>query len=187
MVLVNGLYFNISKTLLKNKTFLKIYNISPKFVNKIVENEISINRILQNNGFKYSVNILGVKNIRNKKILVFNRLSVLKIFNTHKKFFVFEELLLIVKSLHNLGIVHNDINIGNILLSKNKKVYLIDYQYASVSNKVDKDIFSLIKIINRWFGINIKKEIKNIDELIYYWRTRYGFILKRRIKNQKQR
>ncbi|NYV28457.1 protein kinase domain-containing protein [Streptobacillus felis] len=47
-------------------------------------------------------------------------------YNIKSKLILFIKILVSVKDIHDLGIVHNDINLGNIILNEDK-VYIIDF------------------------------------------------------------
>lgn len=45
---------------------------------------------------------------------------------------LFDELRSLVSRLHDIGIVHGDLSFGNIMLDANRKLYLIDFERASI-------------------------------------------------------
>ncbi len=82
-----------------------------------------------------------------------------------------------IATLHNNNIIHGDLNLINIITTKNKKaktkIYFIDFGLGSISNKIEdkatdllvlkKTLLSLKKTENLWKGMlfGYEKETKN--------------------------
>lgn len=98
-----------------------------------------------NNGF-FTPEIIYYSQIRGKSCLVTKELinseDLFKYFKKHKidnqNFNYLLEFIAIIRKLHNMGFIHRDFKLRNVILSADKKLYLIDCPEGFV------DYFSLL-------------------------------------------
>ena len=73
-----------------------------------------------------------------------NSISMEKIENTNKHSLFLEKIGKEIARLHNNGIIHGDLNLVNILTTKEKKIYFIDFGLGCLSNKIEDKATDLL-------------------------------------------
>ena len=118
--------------------------------------------------------MLGFINKINGAILYFDKINGIQFSNLNvdslslkEKFNIFNKLLVIVKSLHDIKIIHNDIKSTNIMITSDKEVYLIDFDLSTslYKNNFNVDIYSLNKIL--YFLLKDEKVILRLRNYTY--------------------
>ena len=151
-----GNNISISEVINYDEIILKKYRYVYPYVKNIVSNEIDINCKILKNKLKNIPKMIGFINKINGSILYFDRINGIPFselnvasLSLKEQFNIFNKLLDIVKSLHDIKIIHNDIKLSNIMITNNKEVYLIDFDLSTslYKNNFNVDIYSLNKII----------------------------------------
>lgn len=152
----NGEIISISSTKLKNNLFIKEYkNICP-YVKNIADNEIKINYLLFKNNVKNTPKIIAYKKKKDKISLFFlkingTKLSDIKIdcLSLIEKFSLFIKIVKIIKSLHEINIIHNDLKLSNIMVTDDNEIYIIDFDLSTTlkNNNYIVDLYSLSYIL----------------------------------------
>lgn len=177
------------------------YNISPKILkfkkdNFIISEEFKANMFDKNNSSDEEIIqiIRLLKQLHslkiNKKIEYFDPIGKLKIYSKNETISVnqlniINEVSNYLSEFDEYVICHNDLIGGNILIDKNKKVNLIDFEFSGLNdkyfdlasfiseNKLNKNQINLI--IKTYFNENkFNKDILNMwikfnDLLWYFW------------------
>lgn len=169
-----GENISISKVINYEDIILKKYRYVYPYIKNIVSNEIDINCKILRNKLKNIPKMLGFINKINGAILYFDKINGIQFSNLNvdslslkEKFNIFNKLLVIVKSLHDIKIIHNDIKSTNIMITSDKEVYLIDFDLSTslYKNNFNVDIYSLNKIL--YFLIKDEKVLLRLINNIY--------------------
>ena len=169
-----GENISISKVINYEDIILKKYRYVYPYIKNIVSNEIDINCKILRNKLKNIPKILGFINKINGAILYFDKINGIQFSNLNvdslslkEKFNIFNKLLVIVKSLHDIKIIHNDIKSTNIMITSDKEVYLIDFDLSTslYKNNFNVDIYSLNKIL--YFLLKDEKVILRLRNYTY--------------------
>ncbi|WP_068449056.1 protein kinase domain-containing protein [Caviibacter abscessus] len=156
MKIENGEIVTISSTKFDNNLFIKEYKHLYPYVKNIVNNEIEINYILFKNKIKNVPSIIALKNEKDKTTLYFTKINgvelskfKLEYLNVIEKFSLFIKIVKIVKSLHDIKIVHNDLKLSNVLITSDKNVYILDFDLSTKlnNNNYIADLYSLSYIL----------------------------------------
>lgn len=128
--------FSLGKNIIKER-------ISKDYRDPILDKKIIKTRNKQEATLLKKANCLGI-NTPVVYSVTENTIVMEKIENTkeHEKF-----LLAIGKEiarLHNNGIIHGDLNLINILTTKDKKIYFIDFGLGYLSNKIEDKATDLL-------------------------------------------
>jgi len=73
-----------------------------------------------------------------------NTIIMEKLENTNNHCMHLEQIGKEIAKLHNNGIVHGDLNLINILITKNKKIYFIDFGLGYLSRKIEDKATDLL-------------------------------------------
>lgn len=169
-----GEIISISKVINYEDIILKKYRYVYPYIKNIVSNEIDINCKILRNKLKNIPKMLGFINKINGAILYFDKINGIQFSNLNvdslslkEKFNIFNKLLVIVKSLHDIKIIHNDIKSTNIMITSDKEVYLIDFDLSTslYKNNFNVDIYSLNKIL--YFLLKDEKVILRLRNYTY--------------------
>ncbi len=169
-----GENISISKVINYENIILKKYRYVYPYIKNIVSNEIDINCKILRNKLKNIPKMLGFINKINGAILYFDKINGIQFSNLNvdslslkEKFNIFNKLLVIVKSLHDIKIIHNDIKSTNIMITSDKEVYLIDFDLSTslYKNNFNVDIYSLNKIL--YFLLKDEKVILRLRNYTY--------------------
>lgn len=169
-----GEIISISKVINYEDIILKKYRYVYPYIKNIVSNEIDINCKILRNKLKNISKMLGFINKINGAILYFDKINGIQFSNLNvdslslkEKFNIFNKLLVIVKSLHDIKIIHNDIKSTNIMITSDKEVYLIDFDLSTslYKNNFNVDIYSLNKIL--YFLLKDEKVILRLRNYTY--------------------
>lgn len=169
-----GENISISKVINYEDIILKKYRYVYPYIKNIVSNEIDINCKILRNKLKNIPKMLGFINKINGAILYFDKINGIQFSNLNvdslslkEKFNIFNKLLVIVKSLHDIKIIHNDIKLTNIMITSDKEVYLIDFDLSTslYKNNFNVDIYSLNKIL--YFLLKDEKVILRLRKYTY--------------------
>lgn len=169
-----GENISISKVINYEDIILKKYRYVYPYIKNIVSNEIDINCKILQNRLKNIPKMLGFINKINGAILYFDKINGIQFSNLNvdslslkEKFNIFNKLLVIVKSLHDIKIIHNDIKSTNIMITSDKEVYLIDFDLSTslYKNNFNVDIYSLNKIL--YFLLKDEKVILRLRNYTY--------------------
>ena len=169
-----GENISISKVINYEDIILKKYRYVYPYIKNIVSNEIDINCKILRNKLKNIPKMLGFINKINGAILYFDKINGIQFSNLNvdslslkERFNIFNKLLVIVKSLHDIKIIHNDIKLSNIMITNNKEVYLIDFDLSTslYKNNFNVDIYSLNKIL--YFLLKDEKVILRLRNYTY--------------------
>lgn len=169
-----GENISISKVINYEDIILKKYRYVYPYIKNIVSNEIDINCKILRNKLKNIPKMLGFINKINGAILYFDKINGIQFSNLNvdslslkEKFNIFNKLLVIVKSLHDIKIIHNDIKSTNIMITSDKEVYLIDFDLSTslYKNNFNVDIYSLNKIL--YFLLKDEKVILRLRNYTY--------------------
>lgn len=169
-----GENISISKVINYEDIILKKYRYVYPYIKNIVSNEIDINCKILRNKLKNIPKMLGFINKINSAILYFDKINGIQFSNLNvdslslkEKFNIFNKLLVIVKSLHDIKIIHNDIKLTNIMITSDKEVYLIDFDLSTslYKNNFNVDIYSLNKIL--YFLLKDEKVILRLRNYTY--------------------
>lgn len=169
-----GENISISKVINYENIILKKYRYVYPYIKNIVSNEIDINCKILQNRLKNIPKMLGFINKINGAILYFDKINGIQFSNLNvdslslkEKFNIFNKLLVIVKSLHDIKIIHNDIKSTNIMITSDKEVYLIDFDLSTslYKNNFNVDIYSLNKIL--YFLLKDEKVILRLRNYTY--------------------
>lgn len=169
-----GENISISKVINYEDIILKKYRYVYPYIKNIVSNEIDINCKILRNKLKNIPKMLGFINKINGAILYFDKINGIQFSNLNvdslslkERFNIFNKLLVIVKSLHDIKIIHNDIKSTNIMITSDKEVYLIDFDLSTslYKNNFNVDIYSLNKIL--YFLIKDEKVLLRLRNNIY--------------------
>lgn len=169
-----GENISISKVINYEDIILKKYRYVYPYIKNIVSNEIDINCKILRNKLKNIPKMLGFINKINGAILYFDKINGIQFSNLNvdslslkERFNIFNKLLFIVKSLHDIKIIHNDIKSTNIMITSDKEVYLIDFDLSTslYKNNFNVDIYSLNKIL--YFLLKDEKVILRLRNYTY--------------------
>lgn len=169
-----GENISISKVINYEDIILKKYRYVYPYIKNIVSNEIDINCKILRNKLKNIPKMLGFINKINGAILYFDKINGIQFSNLNvdslslkERFNIFNKLLVIVKSLHDIKIIHNDIKLTNIIITSDKEVYLIDFDLSTslYKNNFNVDIYSLNKIL--YFLLKDEKVILRLRNYTY--------------------
>lgn len=169
-----GENISISKVINYEDIILKKYRYVYPYIKNTVSNEIDINCKILRNKLKNIPKMLGFINKINGAILYFDKINGIQFSNLNvdslslkEKFNIFNKLLVIVKSLHDIKIIHNDIKSTNIMITSDKEVYLIDFDLSTslYKNNFNVDIYSLNKIL--YFLLKDEKVILRLRNYTY--------------------
>lgn len=169
-----GENISISKVINYEDIILKKYRYVYPYIKNIVSNEIDINCKILRNKLKNIPKMLGFINKINGAILYFDKINGIQFSNLNvdslslkEKFNIFNKLLVIVKSLHDIKIIHNDIKLTNIMITSDKEVYLIDFDLSTslYKNNFNVDIYSLNKIL--YFLLKNEKVLLRLRNYTY--------------------
>lgn len=169
-----GQNISISKVINYEDIILKKYRYVYPYIKNIVSNEIDINCKILQNRLKNIPKMLGFINKINGAILYFDKINGIQFSNLNvdslslkERFNIFNKLLVIVKSLHDIKIIHNDIKSTNIMITSDKEVYLIDFDLSTslYKNNFNVDIYSLNKIL--YFLLKDEKVILRLRNYTY--------------------
>lgn len=169
-----GENISISKVINYEDIILKKYRYVYPYIKNIVSNEIDINCKILRNKLKNIPKMLGFINKINGSILYFDKINGIQFSNLNvdslslkERFNIFNKLLVIVKSLHDIKIIHNDIKLTNIMITSDKEVYLIDFDLSTslYKNNFNVDIYSLNKIL--YFLLKDEKVILRLRNYTY--------------------
>ncbi len=169
-----GENISISKVINYEDIILKKYRYVYPYIKNIVSNEIDINCKILRNRLKNIPKMLGFINKINGAILYFDKINGIQFSNLNvdslslkEKFNIFNKLLVIVKSLHDIKIIHNDIKSTNIMITSDKEVYLIDFDLSTslYKNNFNVDIYSLNKIL--YFLLKDEKVLLRLRNYTY--------------------
>lgn len=169
-----GENISISKVINYEDIILKKYRYVYPYIKNIVSNEIDINCKILRNKLKNIPKMLGFINKINGAILYFDKINGIQFSNLNvdslslkEKFNIFNKLLVIVKSLHDIKIIHNDIKLTNIMITSDKEVYLIDFDLSTslYKNNFNVDIYSLNKIL--YFLLKDEKVLLRLRNYTY--------------------
>lgn len=169
-----GENISISKVINYEDIILKKYRYVYPYIKNIVSNEFDINCKILRNKLKNIPKMLGFINKINGAILYFDKINGIQFSNLNvdslslkEKFNIFNKLLVIVKSLHDIKIIHNDIKSTNIMITSDKEVYLIDFDLSTslYKNNFNVDIYSLNKIL--YFLLKDEKVILRLRNYTY--------------------
>lgn len=169
-----GENISISKVINYEDIILKKYRYVYPYIKNIVSNEIDINCKILRNKLKNIPKMLGFINKINGAILYFDKINGIQFSNLNvdslslkERFNIFNKLLVIVKSLHDIKIIHNDIKSTNIMITSDKEVYLIDFDLSTslYKNNFNVDIYSLNKIL--YFLLKDEKVILRLRNYTY--------------------
>lgn len=169
-----GENISISKVINYEDIILKKYRYVYPYIKNIVSNEIDINCKILRNRLKNIPKMLGFINKINGAILYFDKINGIQFSNLNvdslslkEKFNIFNKLLVIVKSLHDIKIIHNDIKSTNIMITNDKEVYLIDFDLSTslYKNNFNVDIYSLNKIL--YFLLKNEKVLLRLRNYTY--------------------
>ncbi|WP_067141523.1 lipopolysaccharide kinase InaA family protein [Oceanivirga salmonicida] len=188
-VIINNSYvIQTNKIIYEKEYIIKEYNCKNyKFIKKVFENEIEINKKLIQTKFDFFPKLFLIKKSNDIVRLYFKRINAICFYkiNKAKQLFIFRKLLYIIRDLHSMGIIHNDINLSNILVDKDNKVYLIDYSLSSKLTEKNyiNDIraleYILKKILNNENIVFSEKSEENIAQFIIYWSEKYEPLFKK--------
>lgn len=169
-----GENISISKVINYEDIILKKYRYVYPYIKNIVSNEIDINCKILRNKLKNIPKMLGFINKINGAILYFDKINGIQFSNLNvdslslkERFNIFNKLLVIVKSLHDIKIIHNDIKSTNIMITSDKEVYLIDFDLSTslYKNNFNVDIYSLNKIL--YFFLKDEKVLLRLRNYTY--------------------
>ena len=169
-----GENISISKVINYEDIILKKYRYVYPYIKNIVSNEIDINCKILRNKLKNIPKMLGFINKINGAILYFDKINGIQFSNLNvdslslkERFNIFNKLLVIVKSLHDIKIIHNDIKSTNIMITSDKEVYLIDFDLSTslYKNNFNVDIYSLNKIL--YFLLKDEKVLLRLRNYTY--------------------
>lgn len=169
-----GKNISISQVINYDDIILKKYRYVYPYVKNIVSNEVDINCKILQNKLKNIPKMIGFINKINGAILYFDRINGIQfselnvdLLSLNEKFNIFNKLLTIVKSLHDIKIIHNDIKLSNIMITNNKEVYLIDFDLSTslYKNNFNVDIYSLNKIL--YFLLKNEKVLLRLRNYTY--------------------
>lgn len=169
-----GENISISKVINYEDIILKKYRYVYPYIKNIVSNEIDINCKILRNRLKNIPKMLGFINKINGAILYFDKINGIQFSNLNvdslslkERFNIFNKLLVIVKSLHDIKIIHNDIKSTNIMITSDKEVYLIDFDLSTslYKNNFNVDIYSLNKIL--YFLLKDEKVLLRLRNYTY--------------------
>lgn len=169
-----GENISISKVINYEDIILKKYRYVYPYIKNIVSNEIDINCKILRNKLKNIPKMLGFINKINGAILYFDKINGIQFSNLNvdslslkERFNIFNKLLVIVKSLHDIKIIHNDIKLTNIMITSDKEVYLIDFDLSTslYKNNFNVDIYSLNKIL--YFLLKDEKVLLKLRNYTY--------------------
>lgn len=169
-----GENISISKVINYEDIILKKYRYVYPYIKNIVSNEIDINCKILQNRLKNIPKMLGFINKINGAILYFDKINGIQFSNLNvdslslkERFNIFNKLLVIVKSLHDIKIIHNDIKSTNIIITSDKEVYLIDFDLSTslYKNNFNVDIYSLNKIL--YFLLKDEKVLLRLRNYTY--------------------
>lgn len=169
-----GENISISKVINYEDIILKKYRYVYPYIKNIVFNEIDINCKILQNRLKNIPKMLGFINKINGAILYFDKINGIQFSNLNvdslslkERFNIFNKLLVIVKSLHDIKIIHNDIKSTNIIITSDKEVYLIDFDLSTslYKNNFNVDIYSLNKIL--YFLLKNEKVLLRLRNYTY--------------------
>lgn len=73
-----------------------------------------------------------------------NTIVMEKLENTNKHPKLLEEIGKEIAKLHDSGIIHGDLNLINIITTKDKKIYFIDFGLGYLSNKIEDKATDLL-------------------------------------------
>jgi len=73
-----------------------------------------------------------------------NTIVMEKLDNTNEHHKLLEEIGKEIAKLHDSGIIHGDLNLINILTTKGKKIYFIDFGLGFLSNKIEDKATDLL-------------------------------------------
>ncbi len=85
--------------------------------------------------------------------------------------FIFLELLNILSYIHSKGYVHGDINLSNIIITKQNQIKLIDFGFAQKyykQNQMTKDLYELAACIEKKLNESPSYCIRKIFKAIGY-------------------
>jgi bifunctional N6-L-threonylcarbamoyladenine synthase / protein kinase Bud32 len=133
----------ISKSYRNNKLDLKIINIRNKQESTLIN---KIKKININTPIIYYVGK--------------NTIYLEKLNNTNEHKLYLEDIGKTIAKIHNNNIIHGDLNLINII-TKNKKIYLIDFGLGFISNKIEDKATDLLVF---------KKTLKSNSKTNDYWK-----------------
>lgn len=86
-----------------------------------------------------------------------NTITMEKLENTNNHHKQLEKIGKEIAKLHNNGIIHGDLNLINIIITKDKKVYFIDFGLGHLSNKIEDKATDLL-VFKKTLKANKKTE-----------------------------
>lgn len=89
-----------------------------------------------------------------------NKITMEKIENTNKHSKLLETIGAKIAKLHNNGIIHGDLNLINLLTTKENEIYFIDFGLGFLSNKIEDKATDLLVF---------KKTLKSSKKTEKYW------------------
>lgn len=153
---------SINKIIYKvlNKEDNMFYTIKVKYKDTVSESEIEIYKILKKNNPKFLKNLEKVlitdnfliilsKFIKGKNLL---QIKNGEIKNKSVKNKIIKKMIEVIKFFENNSIIHGNINPGNVLISENEEIFLIDCDDSKFLNDLDekyetKNFFSAPEVI----------------------------------------
>lgn len=159
--------------------FIKIFNGKNDFNYENFKKEIKISRYLNNKNIAPKVLGAYINNssysIFFEKIEAKNLIEInLSLFTIKEKINIFKRILLKVKKLHDIGIIHNDISLSNIMLNE-KSIYLVDFSESIFLNESNlkkyisfSKFFSPIEKYSKYNKSTIKTDIYSLSSVFYY-------------------
>ncbi|WP_073507711.1 protein kinase domain-containing protein [Streptobacillus notomytis] len=147
------------------KYYKKIFNINLPEYNFMFNYEINTMFFLLKNEISFIPRILKVKIKKNNREIFYekikgktlNEINILN-YSLKERLEIFNKIIIAIKRIHDLGLIHNDINLGNIIINENN-VYIIDFSESRFLNgEYNKKYFSYTK------GFSSLEKYSNIEK-----------------------
>ncbi|CAM3063219.1 protein kinase domain-containing protein [Streptobacillus ratti] len=134
------------------KYYKKIFNVNLPEHDMMFNYEINTMIFLLKNKISFIPKILKVKMRKDNKEIFYEKIvgKTLKEMNVlnyslKERLELFSKIIMAVKEIHDLGLIHNDINLGNVIINGND-VYIIDFSESRfLDSEYSKKYFSYTK------------------------------------------
>lgn len=141
--------------LLDGKKIIK-KRISKSYRDPVLDNRIIKTRNKQESTLLKRAKVSGV-NTPTVFSVTKDTIVMEKLDNTNKHSKVLSEIGKEIAKLHDSGIIHGDLNLINILTTKDKKIYFIDFGLGFLSNKIEDKATDLL-VFKKTLKANKKTE-----------------------------
>lgn len=160
--------------------FVKVYNGENNILDNLFYRELKINEYLENENISPKIKKIYIS--KNFKKIYFNRIygkDLSKInfsnYSLKEKLLFFLKILNSFEKLHSLGIIHNDINLKNMIYC-DEKIYIIDFADSKFIDEICKEKnyyiytnnYSALEKYSKYNKDFIQNDTYSLTAILYY-------------------